>query len=352
MEKKTIYFLVLCITKKCNMDCEYCYVKDSKDDVMSDEVMEKAINFGFNMTDTLQVQITGGEPFLYFRGIKKVLELLKKYGEKFILQVQTNGTVISTEILSFIKTENIAVGVSFDGYSDLCPLSRKMNNSGENSFKYLARNLLAFAEYEIKVGITCVVTSRNISFLDSLIDLIYPLGSIYSLHLSVVRKTGKAKGKDYLLPDSSDYEKQLRGLIQKFMDYSSWSRRTGHNIEIRFIEKIKKNIKRPDHFVHCHIIRRTGSYVEPNGDLYPCSSFSNDADFYIGNITDGIDEDKFCSIEDKFKTVMNKCYQCNDFDICGGACFARAYYNNSDPLYECVDCKLAKEFVQGELTHA
>lgn len=350
MDKKKIYFLVLCITKKCNMDCEYCYVNGNKDEVMSDEVMKKAIDFGFNMADILQIQITGGEPFLYFRGIEKILNLLKEKG-RFILQVQTNGTVISPQILSFIKTENIAVGVSFDGHSNSCSLSRKMNESKESSFKYLARNLLAFAEYGIKVGITCVVTSKNIGFLDSLIDLIYPLGSIYSLHLSVVRETGKAKGKDHLLPNPLCYEKQLKKLIQKSRDYGKWNRRIGSNIEFRFIEKIKKNIEKPDPFIHCHIIRRTGCYVEPNGDLYPCSSFSDDADFYIGNIARGIDEDKFCSIEDKFKVVMDNCYQCDDLNNCGGACFARAYYNNSKPVYECIDCKLAKEFISGELVY-
>ena len=352
MNKKDVYFLALCITKRCNMDCEYCYVPDHKDEVMSDEVMKKAIDFGFNMADVLQVQITGGEPFLYFQGIEKILKLLKKQGRRFVLQAQTNGTIISPEILNFIRNENIALGVSFDGYSDLCSLPRKMNKNGGNPFKYLARNLSVFAEYGIKVGITCVVTSKNINSLNSLLDLVYPLGSIYSLHLSVIRKTGKAEGKDYLLPDPLDYERQIRKLVQKFRDYNKWDKRRGPNIEIRFIEKVKKNMEQSNPFVHCHIIRGTGCYVEPDGDLYSCSSFSGNPDFYIGDVVNGIDQGRLCFIEDKFKTVMDKCYQCEDLNICGGACFARAYYNNSEPLYECIDCGAAGEFIEGELNYA
>ena len=41
MDKKDIYFLVLCITKKCNMDCEYCYVNPVRSNPAERDAMPK-----------------------------------------------------------------------------------------------------------------------------------------------------------------------------------------------------------------------------------------------------------------------------------------------------------------------
>ncbi len=342
--KKDIYLLVLCITKKCNMNCEYCYVFGNKEEYMTEDTMEQAIDFGFKMAKVLQVQITGGEPFLYFRGIRTILDLLKKKGE-FILQVQTNGTVILPEIVRFVKRENIAVGMSCDGFMPYSGQTRKMGSCTEYPVKPVMRSLRAFTENGIKAGITCVVTSKNVSFLDHFLDVVYPLGSVYSVHFSVVRMIGTARNKSYLLPDLALYEKELKRLIGKWKQYGIWNKRTGPQVEIRFIEKLKRNMVNPVSFQKCHLITRTGCYVESNGDLYPCASLSGDPDFCLGTTKSGIDEERYTYLEAKFRDVMSRCCQCDDLPLCGGTCLARACYNNRFPFYECIECRVAKDLL-------
>ena len=340
--KRDIFLLVLCITRECNMSCEYCYMNGRKE-YMSEHTIAQAIEFGFKEAKVLQVQITGGEPFLYFSGIKMIVEVLKRTGEQFIAQVQTNGTVMSPEIVEFIKGEHLAVGTSFDGLST-CPeqLTGKHSNA-EYHAKSVIRSLQIFAENGIKTGITCVVTSKNVDFIPRLIDFVYPLGSVNSLHFSVVRKVGMAKDKSYLLPDMGLYEKQLKSLVTKWKEYSKWGGYIGPKVEIRFIENLKQNMVKPASFQKCHVITRTGCYVEPNGDLYPCASLSGAPDFFLGSVENGIDEERYVSIEAKFGDVVKKCRRCDDLHLCGGACLARAFYNNRHPFYECIECKTAKE---------
>jgi uncharacterized protein len=316
-----------------------------KAEYMSKHTMKQAIDFGFKTANVLQVQITGGEPFLYFRGIRTLLDLLKKNKRPFVVQVQTNGTVMSDEIMDFIKKENIAVGVSFDGFASRSEQPRKMDASTTYPIKSVLRSLRAFAEYGIKTGITCVITSKNVNFLNQLIDFVYPLGSVYSLHFTVVRKIGTAKDNSCLLPDLRRYEKQLKRLIEKWKEYSRWHKHIGPRMEIRFIGNLERNIVSPASFRKCNFFSRTGCYVEPNGTLYPCASLSGKPDFLLGTIEDGVDEKRYAYIEDKFQEVMKACCRCDDLPLCGGACFARVYYNDRFPFYECIEYKAAKETI-------
>jgi uncharacterized protein len=328
------------------MICEYCYMNGRKAEYMSKHTMKQAIDFGFKTANVLQVQITGGEPFLYFPGIRILLDLLKEKRRPFVVQVQTNGTVISDDIMDFIKQENIAVGVSFEGFAPPSEQPRKMAASTAFPIRSVLRSLRAFAEYGIKIGITCVVTSKNVNFLNQLIDFVFPLGSVYSLHFTVVRKIGMAKDKSCLLPDLRLYEYQLKHLIEKWKEYNRWCKRMGPRVEIRFIENFERNIVKPASFRKCNFITRTGCYVEPNGTLYPCASLSGEPDFLLGTIKDGIDEKRYACIEAKFLKVLKTCRRCDELSLCGGACLARVYYNDRFPFYECIEYKAAKETIK------
>ena len=334
------YFLVLCLTEQCNLRCQYCY-NEPGETRMNSSVIRDALDMGFKKADMLQVQLTGGEPFLCFNEIQSVVHMLKKYNKKYVLQIQTNGTVLSRDILSFIQQEHIAVGVSFDS-SLLFTTGMREQQYGSDPFVKIIQTLRVFAEWGIKVGITCVVTNENVTYVHKLIDFLYSLGSVHSIHISVVRMIGQAKKNNISLPNQEEYKRQLEDLLAKYAMYEEWDKTSGTGITIRFFEKIKHKNNKLHMFSHCHLIKRTGCYVKTNGDIFPCASLSNNAHYLLGNAREGIDESRYDVLSSMFYSTMEKCITCPDFGDCEGACFARVAYNRRVPFDECIEYAVAK----------
>lgn len=112
----------------CNMNCDMCYVRLSKQEMESQgrlRTAEEWLALGREMAESgvLYLQLTGGEPLLY-PGFHEVYLGLKKLG--MILTVNTNGTLINEEWAAFFAAHkprrmNISLyGSSDEAYSRLC----------------------------------------------------------------------------------------------------------------------------------------------------------------------------------------------------------------------------------------
>lgn len=71
------------LNRNCNFSCNYCYQSQKRSSVMSEEVMEKTINFieqhiNANGIKNYSFSISGGECFLYFDKILYLLNLINK----------------------------------------------------------------------------------------------------------------------------------------------------------------------------------------------------------------------------------------------------------------------------------
>ena len=69
---------------------------------------------------------------------------------------------------------------------------------------------------------------------------------------------------------------------------------------------------------HCHLGVRQMP-VTPEGNLYPCTSFINDADYYLGNVFDGIDENQVRAIAKRSNTPET-CRDCDLKTRCTNSC--------------------------------
>ena len=116
------------ITHRCNMDCLYCYDKQSwftknmKLDFNWDETKATLDNFA-SISKKFVLEFLGGEPLLNFPLIKKAIEYMESMEgvlvDKYILT--TNATLINDEILEFINKykHKLAVCVSIDGTEEM-----------------------------------------------------------------------------------------------------------------------------------------------------------------------------------------------------------------------------------------
>ena len=115
--------LLLSLTEKCNLRCNYCYYKSSqvnRELEMSDEILEKSIKLALERTIKLKheffnITFFGGEPLLRVDAICKGVEIAKmmveseraKLPKNFEMHfaVNTNGTLFSNDLLDFFQKE-------------------------------------------------------------------------------------------------------------------------------------------------------------------------------------------------------------------------------------------------------
>lgn len=83
--------LCLIITDKCNASCDICCFccSPKNSNVMTEELMIKAIDEAADIGSFQQIGFSGGEPFLYFDLLKKGITYAKEKG--FATSVATNG---------------------------------------------------------------------------------------------------------------------------------------------------------------------------------------------------------------------------------------------------------------------
>lgn len=112
----------------CNMNCDMCYVRLSREEMEQQgniHTAEEWIELAKQMqkAGTLFLQLTGGEPFLFPEFCRLYLEL-QKLG--FILTINTNGTLIDDVLAEFLGTNkprrvNITLyGSSDRAYREVC----------------------------------------------------------------------------------------------------------------------------------------------------------------------------------------------------------------------------------------
>lgn len=103
----------------CNYTCSYC---NQASEVGSGTVTKTADADDFlqNLSEWIKnsperIEFWGGEPFLYFAKLKKLVPELRARFPNADFSIVTNGSLLDDEILDFIDTFDIYISVSHDG---------------------------------------------------------------------------------------------------------------------------------------------------------------------------------------------------------------------------------------------
>lgn len=107
----------------CNCNCKYCHRQPSDDEPMHVEEKLKQLLLE-NKDSNLCVSFYGGEPTLYMKQIKEIVDLVP--ASKFI--ITTNGTSLDT-YTDFFNQHNFKVVISYDGEDgvrDFDPFSHRI----------------------------------------------------------------------------------------------------------------------------------------------------------------------------------------------------------------------------------
>lgn len=335
-DKKTIKMLVLSLTGKCNLSCKYCYAAKHPQVFMTMKTATKAINLAAASGKAFILQITGGEPLLAWTLLQNIIRYVHQRKIPAIMQIQTNGVLLTDAIAAELKAARVGIGVSLDGRPGQNDLQRCFADGAGTSSKIIA-GIEKLKEHGMAIGITCVVTESNAARLDGIVAMAYYLGNVRRIGFDLLRGQGRGAA---LQPAAS--ASLVMGLEKAFALADEMEKLTGRKLLFTQIERVEKLAKGElCGFAHCHAMNGQTAYVDATGNIYACGSLIGNQKFYLGDVEQGIDVHKQIEISNYIKASMTFCQTCAGFSLCGGACFARWYGRGGKGAYD-LECSLKR----------
>jgi radical SAM protein with 4Fe4S-binding SPASM domain len=339
--KAKIYAII--ITNKCNLKCKYCYsgnLIENKE--MNLEVAEKVCkhilgDIKKNEIQEVQIIFEGNEPLLNFSILKYIKENLKlNFKNKRIdFTIFTNLQWMNSEILEYIKKNNVYVHTSLDGNKEIHDLYR-----GNGTFDKTVFWIKKCFEEGISVNASATICANSLNKFKEILDTYVSLG-LKSINMRYLHNLGLAKENEDIL--SYTPEKFL-DFYKNAFNYILHLNLNGKEImdqkAVFILNKInhrtnKTNLYSPP----CTGIKKQILY-DPSGDIYTCDEGRNNPSVHkIGNVESGIDE----KLQEMFfynaGESENSCANCRVSEFCG-PCIAL----NSPINVNCIErCFVTKE---------
>lgn len=155
--ERNILGIQLQLTKNCNLRCSYCpysqggEIERTHQNInMSWDIAKKAIDFYYEHSleaTTADINFYGGEPFLQFKLMKKIVQYSKEKfsGKVLSFSVTSNTTLVNEEVLEFMEKNNFVFIVSLDGPKHINDSNRKYPNSTKSVYDHVS-NIIGLME--------------------------------------------------------------------------------------------------------------------------------------------------------------------------------------------------------------
>jgi uncharacterized protein len=347
----------LFLAQACNMRCVYCYGgggEYAEKGMMSEETAFKAVDWliaNSGNAEKVNICFFGGEPLLNFPVMKKSLSYARKKaaekGKQITFWLTTNGSLLSDEIISFMKDQNITPMISFDGPPEYQDRQRPFRD-GSGSYDRVCTNLRRLRE------VLPHITGRATVYGDA--DPFLIKGSMVKAGFStcyVAKVSPVVLNKGLGTPaDDGLREERLERML-------AFNRQEIDELLAAIRErKIDKDWPPPllarvaDMHSGCRRYYRCGVGkgmvgISITGDIYPCHRFTGQKEMRMGNVA----EYRVNGLNDYYRSGVDQlaeCRSCWARYFCGGGCFYRNKAFTGDMHRpDALDCREEKALIEG-----
>jgi len=279
-----------------------------------------------------EIEFFGGEPLLApdaFRIITElVCETARKQGRKITILLQTNGLLLTPDLIHFCKEHQVRISISLDGPTknhDAMRITAKQSGSHQQVVEAIQRGFSIYPE-GISIRATLVPPYDVFGAYDYFHSLRVPDKAVEIARVLPYRFTRNGQ---------IDYDKSL-----------AWSpsRPYWHRFLVEYLHRLQtqqgvyfiKSVFGTLNSAVRPIDRRktapcdfgiVSPAVLPDGTLIPCYFFAFDPSVTLGDITGGINPDKTMAVMKQVPSsvgVSEPCRTCFARYLCGGPCYARS----------------------------
>jgi len=315
------YFI---LTSNCNLACKYCFIENNKMNngqvvnmstltakIAIDKIDKYCKKHGLN---NFLIIFYGGEPFINFEVMKFIVGYCKEKETRFNFSCVSNSTLLTDEMVDFIKESNIYLSISIDGYKELNDSNRIFKGDNSSVYDSVFKSVKLLKEKNIDFGLSITISDQIVSnksrFLKWLDD-VQPSYFAYNLmHYS--EKTDEWK---------KYYPKASKLLLDSYDRYENCLKFHEDRVNRKLTSYIKKEFKYTD----CGAAGNNQIVIKPNGDTCLCHGYFKTDEMITGNIVkDEIEKIIAHKSNEEWVNrvpIFNKkCARCDSLFVCGGGC--------------------------------
>ncbi len=324
--------LCLHVAHTCNLNCSYCFASQGKYHgdraLMSFEVGKRAMDFLIENSGTrrnLEVDFFGGEPLMNFDVVKQIVayarSIEKEKGKNFRFTLTTNGMLIDDDVIDFCNKEMSNVVLSLDGRKEIHDRLR-VDYKGNGSYDVIVPKFKKLVEARGDKGyyMRGTFTHANPDFTND----VFHMADLGFTELSMEPVVAKPDDPAALTPEDIEIVKDQYEILAKDM-----LRREQEGRPITFYHYMLDLKEGPCIYKRISGCGSGTEYmaVTPWGDLYPCHQFVGEEEYKLGNIYDGVTNEK---VREEFRScnayARPDCKDCWAKLYCSGGCAANAYH--------------------------
>jgi uncharacterized protein len=349
--------LIIKATRLCNLRCTYCHDwREGSDQVMAFPVLVSLIDAALRDPTHQSVEFIwhGGETTLLPRSFyEKAIFLQAQFrrpGQVIRNSMQTNGTRLTRDWISFFRANGISVGISLDGPPELNDRMR-VNRSGRGSFERIRRGMDLWRDGNVSFSLLMVVDEEALEIgPDRIFDFF-----VETNVKSVAFLAAAPANQPAALPrtNAAHYVDPLRmGAFLKCI-YDRWVAQGEDSMHIREFKSLRARIQGDDGGFCTLSGSCLGRYfmVEPDGTVAHCDLFVGDERYILGNITCEDfaairNAERLRSLEADWREERNQMASCPEFAICQGWCPHERYLSKRHSLAHTQSCCGLRDLIE------
>lgn len=311
-KSKDIWNLRIQLGLKCNMHCKYCAQSDRENERWVSSPKDVPVFIARLKASGIKahgaITLWGGEPFVYWKTIQRLVPELRKIYTKVRFSAITNGTLIDEEKIAFCETYGIDLVFSHDAQGYYLRGKDPLDDS-----KTLAMWKLAFSK--LRCSINCVLSPANTD-INAIADFFKTkLGDVHLNFEGIMTHVGVQDAELMFTPDQLQ---TLQMNICRELTGDGWTKfptltSEGDNLLMSLVNRRRVN----ENAVKCSMNREDNAAINLKGDFLSCHDHCTEEGF-VGTIDapEKVDLSKHFTPWSK----REKCRQCLVLGMCRGAC--------------------------------
>ena len=285
---------IFVLTTNCNLNCVYCQASSPVArhcDMMSMDVAKQAVDVALSSPSRfLSFEFQGGEPTLNFECLRYIVEYTESlnHGKDVSFSLVTNLTLLSEEMVLFLRAHNVSLSTSLDG-SEVVHDENRPFKDGRGSFQQVVERIRQLQSQGLNIGAIQTTTRACLSRPHELIQAYLSAGlhAMFVRPMSPLGQAGKVWDRiGYTATEFVDFYGQVLDEIIE-LNLHGVPMREGHAAVL-----LRKIFCEPAHYMDLRSPCGAGfgqlAYT-PSGDVYTCDEGrmlheTGDDSFRLGNV--------------------------------------------------------------------
>ena len=304
---------------RCNFNCEYCSQVELRHNSKHTTTIKDLYYFIDHLDDWLKgipkrIEMWGGETLLYINYLKILIPFLREKFPNIELEIKTNGSLLTKEIVDFLIKYNVILCISYDTYGQSHRgIDILKNNKVVEAISYALDNIKNISGSYVPGCYFHVTYNKEVA--DPAKAIAY-LSKIFgrSVPVNTQMISGQGGGIDHNMDNSlleTFYKKLIKNIL--FDKESPYNQEKDLN---QLFRGFNYQIPLDKTELFCNIKKPNYLFGNIKGDVYSCTA-NMAGNYYLGSVYDP-DNVKAANWYDFHKRVA--CMNCPVATKCRGAC--------------------------------